>query len=92
VKDEKRPIGDSVTEIGVNQLDFNDTRLFRDLLGQHDQHIKILQNTLGVKIRVRGSAMEVEGDPVQVELTSQILRQLYSLLEKGYPVFPSVVY
>ena len=91
MKDEKRHIGDSLTEIGVNQLDFNDTRLFRDLLGQHDQHIKILQNTLGVKIRVRGSTMEVEGDPVQVELTSQILRQLYSLLEKGYPVYASDV-
>ena len=91
MKDEKRPIGDSVTEIGVNQLDFNDPRLFGDLLGQHDQHIKILQNTLGVKIRVRGASIEVEGDPLPVELASQILHQLYSLLEKGYPVYASDV-
>ena len=44
-----------------------------------------------MKIRVRGSGLEVEGDPLQVELTSQILRQLYGLLEKGYPVYASDV-
>jgi len=91
VKDEKRNFETPVTEIGVNQLDFHDPHLFRDLLGQHDQHVKILQHTLGVKVRVRGSSMEIEGDPLQVELTSQILRQLYSLLEKGYPVYASDV-
>src|SRR6188508_3886743 len=80
-----------VTEVGVNFLEFHDPRLFRDLLGQHDQHIKILQHTLHVKIRVRGSTMEIEGDPLQVELSSQILRQLYGLLEKGYPVYASDV-
>src|SRR6188508_680212 len=80
-----------VTEVGVNFLEFHDPRLFRDLLGQHDQHIKILQHTLHVKIRVRGSGMEIEGDPLQVELSSQILRQLYGLLEKGYPVYASDV-
>ena len=91
MKDEKTQIANRVEEIGVNQIEFNDPRLFRDLLGQHDQHVKILQNTLQLKIRVRGSAMEIEGDPLQVELASQILRQLYSLLEKGYPVYASDV-
>jgi len=84
-------VADMVTEVGVNFLEFHDPRLFRDLLGQHDQHIKILQHTLHVKIRVRGSGMEIEGDPLQVELSSQILRQLYGLLEKGYPVYASDV-
>src|ERR671912_708111 len=72
-------------------LELNDPRLFRDLLGQHDQHIKILQQALDVKIRVRGSSLEIEGDPLQMELASQIIRQLYGLLEKGYPVYPSDV-
>ncbi|HEX2604356.1 MAG TPA: PhoH family protein, partial [Oxalicibacterium sp.] len=40
---------------------------------------------------VRGSGVEIEGDPLQVELSSQILRQLYGLLEKGYPVYASDV-
>ena len=74
MKDEKKQSAGVVTEVGVNFLDFHDPRLFRDLLGQHDQHVKILQHTLQVKIRVRGSGLEIEGDPLQVELASQILR------------------
>lgn len=73
------------------RLEFNDSRLFRDLLGQHDQHIKILQHTLELKIRVRGNSLELSGDPLQVELANRILKQLYGLLEKGYPVYASDV-
>ena len=91
MKDEKNEIAGAVTEIGVNQIEFHDPRLFRDLLGQHDQHLKILQNTLQLKVRARGATLEIEGDPLQVELASQVLRQLYSLLEKGYPVYASDV-
>ena len=72
-------------------LEFPDPRLFRDLLGQHDQHVKILQNTLQVRIRIRGAALDIDGDPLQVELASQVIRQLYGLLEKGYPVYASDV-
>jgi phosphate starvation-inducible protein PhoH len=91
VKDEKeRAASDAAAELNAH-LDFHDPRLFRDLLGQHDQHIKILQQALDVRIRVRGSALEVAGDPIQVELASQIVRQLYGLLEKGYPVYASDV-
>jgi phosphate starvation-inducible protein PhoH and related proteins len=78
-------------ETETQQLEFNDPRLFRDLLGQHDQHIKIIQSTLQVKIRVRGSALEIDGDVLQVELASTIIKQLYGLLEKGYPVYASDV-
>jgi phosphate starvation-inducible protein PhoH and related proteins len=91
VKDEQQQAANVVTDEETSRLEFHDPRLFRDLLGQHDQHIKILQYSLGVKIRIRGSAVEIEGDPLQVELTSQIIRQLYGLLEKGYPVYASDV-
>ncbi|MSP37550.1 MAG: PhoH family protein [Deltaproteobacteria bacterium] len=91
MKDESSELAAAVTEIGVNQIEFHDPRLFRDLLGQHDQHLKILQNTLQLKVRARGVTLEIEGDPLQVELASHILRQLYSLLEKGYPVYASDV-
>ena len=91
MKDEQEQAATVTTDIETSQLEFNDPRLLRDLLGQHDQHIKILQHALGVRIRVRGSDIEIEGDPLQVELASQIIRQLYGLLEKGYPVYASDV-
>lgn len=79
------------TDTATIHLEFQDPRLFRDLLGQHDQHVKILQNTLQVRIRIRGAALDVEGDPLQVELASQVIKQLYGLLEKEYPVYASDV-
>jgi len=72
-------------------LNFSDLRRFRDLLGQHDEHIKILRRSLNVGIHVHGSGLQIEGDPVDVELAAQILKQLYGLIEKGYPVFESDV-
>ena len=91
MKDEREQVASAIANSETAHLEFQDTRIFRDLLGQHDQHIKILQHTLQVKIRVRGLALEIEGDPLQVELTSQIIKQLYGLLEKGYPVYASDV-
>ncbi|HTM09958.1 MAG TPA: PhoH family protein [Verrucomicrobiae bacterium] len=72
-------------------MDFPDPHHFRDLLGQHDEHLKIIQHSLGVKLHVRGSSIEVEGDPVESELAAKILKQLYALLEKNYPVYGSDV-
>ena len=77
--------------MGRNRLEFNDIRLFRDLLGNHDEHIKIIQRRLEVKIHIRGSTVEIEGDPVEVELSTRVVKQLYGLLEKGYPVYGSDV-
>ena len=82
---------DAVGEPGYVHLSFHDQRIFRDLLGQHDQHLKIIQHTLGVNIRVRGSEMDITGDPVDTELAAKVIKQLYSLLEKGYPVYGSDV-
>lgn len=91
MKDEQEQAASALADTEITHLEFNDPRLFRDLLGQHDQHIKILQHALQVRLRVRGSSIDVEGDPLQVELATQIIRQLYGLLEKGYPVYASDV-
>jgi phosphate starvation-inducible PhoH-like protein len=91
MKDEKGRHREIAADAGRARLEFNDPNLFRDLLGQHDLHIKMMQKNLGVKIHVRGSAAEIEGDPVDVELSTRVLKQLYGLLEKGYPVYGSDV-
>ena len=67
MKDEKDNSSSSGREFESTHIEFNDPRLFRDLLGQHDQHIKILQQALQVRIRVRGSSLEVHGDPPDVD-------------------------
>ena len=75
----------------VPHLAFNDPRLFRELLGNQDEHLTIAQRALGVKFRVHGTEMEIQGDQPESELAREVMRQLYGLLERGYPVYGSDV-
>ncbi|HTD27240.1 MAG TPA: hypothetical protein VK649_09690, partial [Candidatus Elarobacter sp.] len=73
------------------ELRFADARLFRELLGQHDEHVKGLERQVGVRIDVADSTLTLHGDPLETELVSRVLLQLYGLLESGYPIYPSDV-
>ena len=77
--------------LAVPHIAFNDPTLFRELLGNQDEHLKIVQRALGVKFHVRGTEMEILGDPPESELAQRIMQQLYGLLERGYPVYGSDV-
>ena len=68
-------------------LRFDVADLFRELLGQHDEHVKLLEREIGVRIEVGDSTLTLVGDPVQTDLAARVLRQLYSLLEQRYPVY-----
>ncbi len=73
------------------ELRFADARLFRELLGQHDEHVKMLESKVGVRIDVNDTTLTLHGDAVETELVSRVLLQLYGLLESGYPIFASDV-
>jgi phosphate starvation-inducible protein PhoH and related proteins len=77
--------------LGPPALQFGNTTLFRELLGQHDEHVKVLEKHLGVRIDVGENTLTVTGDAVAAELASRVLAQLYGLLEQGYPIFASDV-
>ncbi|MFN8544204.1 MAG: PhoH family protein [Candidatus Binatia bacterium] len=72
-------------------LRFDDPELFRELLGQHDGTVKLVERQVGVRIEVADGTLAVAGDPVEVELASRALTQLYGLLTQGYPLFPTDV-
>jgi phosphate starvation-inducible protein PhoH and related proteins len=73
------------------ELRFDDPRLFRELLGQHDEHLKALEQSVGVRIDVADSTLTLHGDALESELASRVLVQLYGLLEQGYPIYASDV-
>jgi phosphate starvation-inducible PhoH-like protein len=70
-------------------LQFDDYRLFHELLGEKDEHVKMLERALGVRVGLAGTSLKVEGEPFDVEVAGRVLTQLYRLLEKGYPVYPT---
>ena len=72
-------------------VDVPDQTLLTGLLGQHDEHLAIIEKETGVRAVVHGSTIEVRGDEVQVELAARALSQLLDLLQRGYPLYSSDV-
>jgi len=73
------------------ELRFGDPRLVRELLGQHDEHVRLLERHVGVRIEVADATLTVHGDPLETELVGRVLAQLYGVLESGYPIYPADV-
>ncbi len=72
-------------------LQFGNPQLVRELLGNHDEHLKVLERQTGVRIDVADGSLTVHGDPLEVELVARLLQQLYGLLEQGYPLYAADV-
>jgi len=78
-------------EATPTELHFPDSRLFRELLGHHDENVKLVERKLGVTVDVTDNTLTVHGDPVDTELAGRVFTQLYGLHEQGYPIYGSDV-
>ncbi|MGE5699957.1 MAG: PhoH family protein [Deltaproteobacteria bacterium] len=65
---------------------FEDSSVLADLFGIHDDHLKIVERTLGVSVLPKGNEVSVSGDPLQVDLAVKVLEGLYRVLRKGIPL------
>jgi phosphate starvation-inducible PhoH-like protein len=74
-----------------SELHFSNAAHFRELLGQHDEHIRLVERETGVRIDVGEQRLTFHGDAVETELARRVLGQLYTLLEQGYPIYASDV-
>lgn len=70
-------------------IDFNNNQDLKLLLGEHDVNIKLVEKLSQAKIAVRGNHVSIQGDGEAVKRSSALLRQLYVIIQKGYPVFPA---
>jgi phosphate starvation-inducible PhoH-like protein len=59
------------------ELEPADTERLMNLSGQFDQHLRQLEHRLGVKIHNRGHIFEITGSPHSVQLTINLLQDLY---------------
>jgi len=80
-----------VSDEASTELTFDDQRLIHQVAGQQDEHLRSLERLLGVRIGSSAGMIQIHGDEVQRELAGRVVKQLYGLLEKGYPVYPSDV-
>ena len=70
-------------------LDFEDNQTAISLFGDLNRNLHIIENASAVKISARGNSVNITGNKHDVELATELLRQLYELIGKGYPVYSS---
>ncbi len=73
------------------RLSLDDNQLAGSLYGPRNTHLRLIEHMLGVKLNVRGADIRAVGDEVQVELAVNLLKQLYGLMKKGYPLYSNDV-
>ncbi len=73
-------------------LEPEDTRRFAELCGQFNQHLKQIEERLGVNIRNRGNAFTVSGDQSRTHATREILTHLYRETGKEEELTPDTVH
>jgi len=64
-------------------LQFDDNRLLPMLYGEHDRHLALIEERLGVSMTSRGNQIAISGSPAAVTQARQVLNQLYLRLKKG---------
>ena len=62
---------------------FDDMRLVRDLLGDYDANLAVLEDRLGVEAVVNGNAVSLRGTEASCATARSVLEQLYSRLAEG---------
>jgi phosphate starvation-inducible PhoH-like protein len=73
------------------EFHFDDHRFFTELLGQHDAHIRTIEEALDVRILVDGNTLKISGGHAEQALSGKLLSELYELLKRGYPIYPGDV-
>ncbi len=68
-------------------LDLADVDVVRTLAGAQNEHLKIIERRLGVRVGQRGTELHVSGPDDAVGATAKLLEQLTNRLETGRPVF-----
>jgi len=62
---------------------FDDIRLVRDLLGDFDANLAVLEDRLGVEAVVNGNAVSLRGPDASCTTAKSVLEQLYGRLAQG---------
>ena len=62
---------------------FDDIRLVRDLLGDYDANLAVLEDRLGVEAVVNGNAVSLRGPEASCVTAKSVLELLYGRLAQG---------
>ena len=64
-------------------LTFENNRYASELFGQFDQHLKLIEQRLGIDARARGNSVSISGEVVATNQARRALDYLYGRLQNG---------
>jgi phosphate starvation-inducible PhoH-like protein len=67
-------------------LTFEDNRLLMTVLGEHDEHLLLIEDRLGVEITPRGNKVAIQGSEAACEMARRVLADLYDRAVEGLHV------
>ena len=73
----------------VIELDSNALAL--SLAGEHDAHLRVIEERLDCRLTLRGDRLTLEGEPVAVAEASAALEELLTVIRSGRPLNPAMV-
>ncbi len=73
----------------MEKIDFANNDLLRNLCGERDRNIRLLEKLAAVHLVIRGNTVSISGDSIAVLHSRNLLSQLYELAKKGYSLFPA---
>lgn len=86
----ERPVSAKTVNVR-KKVSFPNHELMRSLCGEHNAHLKLLEEKIGLSVHVRGNVLNLQGGDWEVELAANVLAQLYELLKESYPVYANDV-
>jgi phosphate starvation-inducible protein PhoH and related proteins len=75
--------------IFVEKLSFANHDLLKNLCGEHDKHLKLIEKMEPVKVKAWGNHISVSGEEDSAKKISALLQQLYSIMDKGWHLHSS---
>ena len=72
--------------VKAEKISFTDHDLLKNLCGEHDKHLKLIEKLEPVKVKAWGNNLTISGKDGNVRKISVLLRQLYSIMERGWHI------
>ncbi|MFO7766432.1 MAG: PhoH family protein [Pelovirga sp.] len=70
-------------------FDVGNAALAAQLFGQHNQHLKLIEKKLGIRLGSQGTVLQLSGDAAQVQVGYRLLEELCALLRDEMPLYPA---
>lgn len=67
----------------TQSINLNDPLLLGNLLGPNDENLRFIQDSFQARITVRGSQIEIEGSPIEVDSITTLLSDMLADIDQG---------